>query len=480
MRGAKGMGNMMKRLLCLLTCCVLLCGGTLPVFAEGDSEVPVSPFEANNSAVAYCIDTDQVLYAHGENKAHAPGVVTKLMALLVADELMESTGRSYSFEITVKQEWLTDTYIPGDRSSPYLGLSGGDTCTLEYLFACSMVSNANDACSVLVNYCAEELMFKTETEFLERMNARAAELGMKDTVFEDTIGFGGKGKTTAADTAKLLATFYLRDDLVKLADCSSYGSIRNKNYLENDKFLQGYKTESAMGLIAGQATNDGGYHLATFCEKDGIAYAYVTMGGGTEHIDADGTRWFDTGNVYDDMVGMIPYVESTYSFVRLCAGQGEADVTFLADLRMSGGAEESLLRLVPSRTVEMMVANPTGAKIRVKVTFDKEKVYESQIKDKTYMTVDAPVKQGDVLGKATFVLDGKELATVDILAEKSVEVNTLLKMKLDMEEFLFGGAAGLIIRILLIIVGIWIFIALAYWTYRKILAWYKKRNVNKL
>ena len=477
---------MMKRLLCLFACCALLCGALMPVSAEGDSIQITETFAASNSAVAYCIDTDQVLYAHGEDAVHAPGVITKLMALLVAHELTEATNHPLSQEITVDREWLVDRYVPGDRSSPYLGLSGGDKCTLEYLFACSMVSNANDACSVLVNYCAEELMFRTEAEFLERMNARAAELGMENTVFEDTIGFGGKGKTTAEDTAKLLAAFYLRDELVKLADCSSYGSIRNKNYLENDKYLQGYKTESAMGLIAGQATNDGGYHLATFCEKDGIAYAYVAMGGGTEHIDADGTRWFDEGNVYDDMVAMIPYVESTYSFRRLCAGQGEPDVTFLADLRMGGGAEENLLRLVPSRTVEMMVANPNGAEIQVKVTFDKEKVYEKEIKGKPYMTVDAPVKQGDVLGKATFLLEGKELATVDILAEKSVEVNTLLKLKMDMEAFLFGeggfwgSTAGLIARIILTIVMVWVFFAVGYWIFRKVLAWYKKRNVNKL
>ncbi len=473
---------MIKRLLCLLLACVCLCGVLLPVSAE-EGAPPTEPFAANHSAVAYCIDTNQILYAHKEDTVHAPGVITKLMALLVARELVEATGRPLSYDVTVKQEWLANTYVPGDRSSPYLGLAAGDTVTLEYLFACSMVSNANDACSVLVNYCAEELMFKTETDFLARMNDRAAELGMTQTLFGDTIGFGGLGQTTAADAAKLLAAFYLRDDLVKLADCSSYGSVRNKNYLENDKFLQGYKTEAAMGLIAGQATNDNGYHVATFCEKDGIAYAYVVLGGGTEHIDADGTRWFDEGNAYDDMVGMIPHVAESFSFVRLCAGQGETDVTFLADLRLGGGAEESMLRLIPSRTVEMMVSNPTGAKIQVKIAFDTQKVYESQVKDKTYMTVDAPVAQGDVLGKATFVLDGKELATVDILAEKSVEVNTLLKIKLWMQTFLFEGAMGTIIRVILIIIGIWVAIALGFWIYRmvrKIMAWHKAKNAGKL
>ena len=184
---------------------------------------------------------------------------------------------------------------------------------------------------------------------------------------------------------------------------------------------------------------------------------------------------------------MIPYVESTYSFVRLCAGQGETDVSFLDELHVGGGAEETRLRLLPARTVELMVANPTGAKVQVKISYNKDKVYESQVNGKTYMTVDAPVQQGDVLGKATFLLEGKELATVDVLAEKSIDVNTLLELKLMMASFLgidtgdfWGSTAGIIARVILTIVGIWAFFALAYFVYNKVLVWYKKRNMGKM
>jgi hypothetical protein len=122
----------------------------------------------------------------------------------------------------------------------------------------------------------------------------------------------------------------------------------------------------------------------------------------------------------------------------------------------------------------------------VKISYDKEKVYESEIKDKTYMTVDAPVQQGDVLGKATFLLEGKELATVDLVADRSAEVETLLEIKMKLASFLgidgdfWGSPAGTIVRILLAIVWIWALIAIGYWLYRKIYAWYKARNVNKL
>ncbi|MBE6579199.1 MAG: D-alanyl-D-alanine carboxypeptidase [Ruminococcaceae bacterium] len=476
---------MRNKLICALLAGVLLLPTLLFTVSAEPEAVPL--FAANNSAVAYCIDTEQILYENKAGDTHAPGVTAKLMALMVAYDLAESTGRKLSERVTVRGEWVRDTYIPGDRSSPYLGLAEGDECTLEYLFACSLVSNANDACAALVGYCATELMAGTREDFLERMNQKAESLGMEDTRYTDPIGFGGTGKTTAYDVVKLTKAFYLYDELVKLADRDAYrgagSTIRNKNYLECDYLMKGYLMEEAMGLIAGHTTNQGGYHLITFTEKEGIAYAFVVMGGSRERQEEDGSRWFDPGNAYDDMHGMVPYVLDSFTYQCLCVGQGESAVTFLADLRLGGGAEAGILRLVPAETVELMVANPTGAEIQTVLRYD-EKVYESEKAGKIYMTVDAPVKQGEVLGTATFVLGGETLATVDMIAEKSVEVNTLLSAKDHLFSFLFEGAMGNIIKWVLIIIAAWIVLAILLWLARLILrlvVWGQdKKNMNKM
>ena len=460
---------MSKKLLCTLLACLLL----LPVLllSVGAEPETVPLFAANNSAVAYCIDTEQILYENKAEEVHAPGVTAKLMALMVAYDLLENTGRKLSEKITVNGSWVRDTYIPGDRSSPYLGLTQGDECSLEYLFACSLVSNANDACAALVGYCTEELMMATREDFLERMNKKAEELGMKNTLYADTIGFGGLGQTTASDVVKLAKAFYLYNDLVQLADRDAYrgagSTIRNKNYLECDYLMKGYLMEEAVGLIAGHSTNQGGYHLVTFTEKEGIAYAYVVMGGSRERQEEDGSRWFDPGNAYDDMHGLVPYVLDSFGYQKLCSGKGEKDVTFLADLRLGGGAEEGILRLVPEKTVELMVANPNGAEIEIVLTYD-ERIYEAEKAGKTYMTVDAPVKQGEVLGTASFVLEGKTLATVNMLAQESVEVNTLLSAKNYLFSFLFEGPMGNIIKWVLIIIIAWVALALLFWVIRQI------------
>ena len=475
---------MRRKLLCAFLALVCLLP-TLTFWVAAEPASAADAFAANNSAVAYCIDTEQILYENKKDDVHAPGVTAKLMALMVAYDLVENTGRKLSERVTVRGEWVRDTYIPGDRSSPYLGLAQGDECTLEYLFACSLVSNANDACAALVGYCVDELMMSTREEFLERMNQKVVELGMRDTRYEDTIGFGGKGKTTAGDVVKLAKAFYLYDELVKLADRDAYrgagSTIRNKNYLECDYLMKGYLMEEAIGLIAGHTTNQGGYHLITFSEQDGIAYVFVVMGGSRERQEADGSRWFDPGNAYDDMHGMVPYVLSSFTYQCLCVGQGEPTVTFLADLRLGGGAEAGILRLVPAETVELMVANPNGAEIEIRLEYDR-RIYEVEKAGKTYMTVDAPVQQGEVLGKATFLLEGKVLATVDMLAEKTVEVNTLLSAKNHLFSFLFEGPMGNILKWVIIIIAAWIALAVLLWLIRMIIRfilWRKKKNASQ-
>lgn len=458
---------------CFLVLLTVFC--SFPVSASSETE---KSFSANNPAVAYCIDTKQILYQNREGETFAPGVLTKLMALMVASDLLESTGREMSEKIVIKGEWVQNTYIPGDRSTPYLGLRDGDECTLEYLFASSLVANANDACAALVHYCAEELMASGTEKFLERMNSKAAELGLTDTVFADTIGLGGLGKITARDAALLAAAFYPYNDLVTLSDCYSYGSLKNKNYLKCDYIMSGYVLEGAIGLIAGHATNDGNYTVVTFCEKEGIAYAFVVLGASRERQEEDGTRWFDAGNAYEDMHGMIPHVRDSFGFVQLCT-----DSDLIAEIRLGNGAEKDFLILVPAESIEQMVSNPDSVPITTQITYDTEKVYESEFNGKTVMTVDAPVKQGDVLGSVSFLLNGKTLATADLVARDSVEVNTLKNAVEHARIFLFEGPMGNIIKIIFWVILGWIILSLLIGLVKLIL-WIRKKkkesNVNKL
>lgn len=457
-----------------------LCGGLLaclflffclfsafPVRVSATGELGAG-FQPVNAVAAYCVDTEQVLFESRGSETFAPGILTKMAALMVARTILTECGVPLSTEVTIRQDWVQGTYIAGDRSSPYLRLMEGETYTLEYLFATTLVANANDACASIVHYCAETQMSADEAAFLKKMNELAQDLGLEHTTFGDTIGFGGLGSTTVTDAVRLVAAFYRYDDLVRLSDCESYGSIHNKNYLKSDFIVEGYLLPDAIGLLAGQATDQGNYCVLTACEREGIAYVFAVMGAPSVKVD-DGETWFDPGNAYEDMLGMVPYVMSSYGYVQLCRADD-----ILAELRLGGGAEQDFLILVPAEAIELMVFGGEENPIQVQITYDEEKVYESELNGKVWKSADAPVRQGDVLGKATFLQGGKVIATVDLVARESVDTDALKTTFSKLREFLFDGAMGKLIKILLIIVGAWLLLTLILlgvrigrWIYRR-------------
>lgn len=457
----------------LLACLfLLLCLFTaLPaqVLATGEQ---VTDFQTVNAAAAYCVDTKQVLYTSRGEETFAPGIVTKLASLMTAYDIVTDCNRPLTTEITVRGAWVQGSYVAGDRSSPYLGLADGETYTLEYLFATALVANANDALAVLVHYCAEELMQQTEAAFLNKMNDLAASLELENTVFEDTVGFGGKGRTTVTDAVRLAAAFYLYNDLVDLSNRESYGSIHNKNYLKSDFVVEGYLLEGAIGLLAGQATDQGNYSVVTAYEQEGVAYVFVVMGAPSMKVDTDGT-WFEPGSAYEDVLGLVPHVLSGYGFVQLCQTDD-----ILAELRLGGGAEKDFLILVPAQSIELMVPNLQDQPIEVQITYDSEKVYDSELNGKTWKTADAPVRQGDVLGSASFTQNGKVLATVDLVARESVNTDALKTTFTKLREFLFDGAMGKIIKIILLIVAGWIVLSIII-TIVRIILWFRRRRRRK-
>ncbi len=424
--------------------------------SDTSSGKEILPYTAKNAAAAYCVNTKQMLYSERGDEVFAPGAACKLMATMVAFDLIKDSNHPLSTEVEVKTEWVQGSYSVGDLSSPYLNLEGGEKYTLEYLFNASLVANANDACAVLVNYCAKNILSGTEADFVNRMNDRAKELGMQSTVFETAVGYGAKGRTTVSDMAILGAAFYYYNDLVQMANQPSYGRIKNKNYLKSDFVLSGYVMKGVLGMIAGQSSKESGYCVITAYETEDAVYVFVAANASGERLDDKGVRSFDRGNAYEDIHGMIPYITSRYTFLEVCKPDD-----IVTELRMGDGAEKDFLLLVPSESVSKMVADPDGKTIEKRIEYNTERVYEGTFNDKTVRMTDAPVKQGDVLGRVTYLLGGEELATVDLLAQTSVETNALKTTFAGIADFLFNGSMGTILKITLGVVALWVLISLA-------------------
>src|SRR5690606_6486626 len=87
-----------------------------------------------------------------------------------------------------------------------IGLRKGDRMRVGDLLAAALVHSANDACRALAEWHSG-----TEDKFVVRMNARARELGLRDTHFANACGFDAEGHYSTAHDLVKLSEFALKN-----------------------------------------------------------------------------------------------------------------------------------------------------------------------------------------------------------------------------------------------------------------------------
>ena len=127
-------------------------------------------------AVSADVKTGKVLFSSNADAEAYPASVTKLMTLLLVLEDVKA-GR---YALTTPVTATADVY----RSEPsWVGIKAGEKMSVRDLCAALMVESANDAAIVLGVHSAGSF-----DAFIARMNARAAELGMKNTKYHNPNG----------------------------------------------------------------------------------------------------------------------------------------------------------------------------------------------------------------------------------------------------------------------------------------------------
>jgi D-alanyl-D-alanine carboxypeptidase (penicillin-binding protein 5/6) len=202
----------------LLAFCLGIVATAARVEAAGD------PF--GNVAAAYLVKVDgREVWARNPSTRLPPGSLAKMMTALLVLERAD-LGQM----VTVSREASRET---GTR----LGLSAGDRMSVIELLAATLLGSSNDACHALADHVAG-----SEKRFVDRMNARAREMGLSGTRFANACGHDAPGMhSTARDLARLAETAMgdpvfakmagLEDGWVSTAEGGMKFSLENKNLL---------------------------------------------------------------------------------------------------------------------------------------------------------------------------------------------------------------------------------------------------------
>lgn len=446
------------------------------------SEEPIAltpGITSGNAAVAYCIDDDQFLYSDRIDEKVAPTVATKLVACMVASDILKERGlNSANTEVTVTKTAIDNSGDIADVRVPMMGLKAGNTYSAKDLLATTLVSCANDSIASIACDFGEKYLGGGINEFVDRMNKKVESLGLTQTNFVNPTGLDSPNQyTTPREVALIASAFYQYDELVKLADVESYffngsSTVRNKNYLKSNYYVDGFLNKNAIGLIAGQLDRSGNYCLITASQKEGRTYIFVVMcasGMIVERTDDKTTYYFGDGNAYVDMNKLIEWTRDSFTLMTVATSD-----KIVGELRVNAG-NLSYVMIVPCEKVEKLVLDVEGYEVETKLTYDESIVYKKLFNETEYDTVDAPVSAGQRVGTVTFYYNGIELASVDAVAKDGVSSDGLKSALEKIKDFMFGPVVKTVLYIIIGIVVLWMIVSIVMAAVRG----YKRAQENK-
>ena len=229
--------------------------------------------EAGKSAVLMDVTTGTVLYEANSHEPLAPASVTKVMTMLLIMEAVDSGKIGL-------QDTVTASEAAAAKGGSQIYLKAGETMTVSDMLKSIAVSSANDcACAMAEHICG------SEAAFVEAMNQRAKELGMRDTHFVNCTGLDDddtakQHRTSAYDIALMSRELLKNHPLIKKYTTIWMDTVRGGAFgLSNtNKLIRFYP--GATGLKTG-FTSGAGYCLSASAQRDGMELIAVVMGAKT-------------------------------------------------------------------------------------------------------------------------------------------------------------------------------------------------------
>ena len=356
----------------------------LAAFALCVSAAAAGPAVSCPSALLMEKQTGTVLFAQDEHTPREPASVTKIMTLLLVMEAIDSGALSYD-------DVVTGSAHAAGMGGSQIWLKENEQMTVRDLLKAVCIVSGNDAAVALAEHLAG-----SEDAFVERMNARAQELGMNDTHFVNCTGLPAAGHlTSACDIALMSRELILHHPDIRQFTTVWMDSLRGgESMLVNtNKLIRFY--DGATGLKTG-STGSAGYCLSATAEKNGMELIAVVLKGKT------------SDERFSDAKSLLNYGFSAWALVTVTPDEALPPVPVTLGVR---GTVQPVLTNENTLLVEKTLANGLTKEVALAES------------------VAAPVYAGDTLGQLT-VRDaaGNTVAELPILAGEDVGHVTFVQM----------------------------------------------------
>ncbi len=360
----------MRRRICVLLVAGLLLALALPA---GAVELDV----AGKSALLMDAATGKVLYEKNAHEPLAPASVTKVMTMLLIMEAIDSGKIGWDDMVTASE-------AAAAKGGSQIYLKVGETMSVTDMVKSIAVSSANDCACAMAEHLAG-----SESAFVDRMNSRAAELGMEHTHFVNCTGLDDdpqaqQHRTCAYDIALMSRQLLVNHPDIKKFTTIWMDTVRNGTFglANTNKLVRFYS--GATGLKTG-FTSGAGYCLAASAQRDGMELIAVVMG-----AESSGERFAACKSMLD------------YGFANFALVAPEVERQTVP-VKLGTAAD---VAVVPGENPKLLI--------------DKGQKNEVQVDIRLEEQVTAPVSQGQKLGTMTVRCGEQTLAEIPMVAQTGV------------------------------------------------------------
>ena len=345
----------------------------IPSRAQAALEVP------GKSAILMDVATGTVLFEKNSHEPLPPASVTKVMTLLLIMEAIDDGRLQWSDLVTASE-------TAAGKGGSQIFLKVGEQMTVADMVKSIAVSSANDcACAMAEHLCG------SEAAFVEKMNARAAELGMKDTHFVNCTGLdddadAAQHKTSAYDIAIMSRQLLKYHPKITEYTTIWMDTVRDGTFgLSNtNKLVRFYN--GATGLKTG-FTQGAGYCLSASAMREDMELIAVVMG-----CESSQQR-------FASCKAMLDYGFANYALITPEIGE-ELSVPVQLGIH-------DCVRSIPAENEKILVEKSQKNLVRTQTELEP--------------AVTAPVSKGQRLGTMTIFAGEQVLSQIPLVAEEAVE-----------------------------------------------------------
>lgn len=335
------------------------------------------------SAILMEVESGKIIFEKNIKEKFAPASVTKIMTMLLTMEAIDS-GRVKLDDI------VTVTENAQKMGGSTMLLEAGEMRTIEDLLKGVAIASGNDAAVALAEYLGG-----TVENFVKKMNDRARELGMKDTTFQNPTGLPTENHLTTAYDISIMSRELLKHEAI-LKYSGTYMETISANrktpieLVNHNKLVRFFN--GCDGLKTG-FTNEAKYCISATAQRNGVRMLAIIMGAPTYKIRNR------------DAIMLLNHGFSLFERKEIIAQ--DSDVSKL----QLGANKDKFVMLKAKTPLNIVVEKGKDFKITNKINVEKNKKF---------------IRQGEVLGEAIILVDGKEVGKVQVYSDRDMKNGSLL------------------------------------------------------